>query len=236
MPVQSDEVQSIAPPYYFQEPQTAFLASKIVTEIGGEAVNTDEKFAQIAEYLTQRYGVIDTDVVDGFVLGLKQDISSHDDDIARRLSTNLSAFLIEHGDADYHEKLLRREFVESNGFLPLSDILSVHFDSNEESAFIHLAPARMLTLEQRLKSVTDGLHKLAMKITIDEDLSKLGQVNAISWYVTKHPNHMQYLGFSVVGPISEEIKIKIFHDSDPSEKINAAHISRQDLLEKYLGS
>jgi hypothetical protein len=56
-------------------------------------------------------------------------------------------------------------------------------------------------------------------------------LTASSWIVAKNPGILELLGFTILGPIDEEMKKK--HFSEETRPIDHAIISRDELLKKY---
>lgn len=125
----------------------------------------------------------------------------------------------------------RREFTEEHNFQPLNEILSYHLLPEADEVYIHLAPARTLEKAQREDLVIGGLKVLANHLATHPELQSVKKVGAISWIVTKRPELLTSLGFTIDGPIPKEMQERLF----PHEKIQvgAAHINRDQFLELY---
>jgi len=129
------------------------------------------------------------------------------------------------------EQLQAEAFVEQGHFTRLNEVLS--YGVAGDSIHIHFAPAKELMKEKGIKGsinlVSGGLKKLAKIVEANE---KIKSITATSWIVAEHPKIMESLGFTIVGPISEEHRNK--HWRGDKREISEAEISRENFLAKYL--
>lgn len=131
-----------------------------------------------------------------------------------------------------YESHLRKEFLAGEGFIPLSEILSYHVTKDIEHVFLHLAPARTLTEQERNTAILDGMAELARRLAEEEILAKVKKVNATSWLVAQRPDEFSALGFTLEGPVDEEIRRAHFsHDERP---IHKSSIEKGDFIKRYL--
>lgn len=139
-------------------------------------------------------------------------------------------FLADHFTKEEHEKIHRQAFIESGGFTPLNEILS--FNTHEDTAYIHLAPAETLGPKALIKNVKDGFVELARLLETEEGLKEIKSVVASSWIVAKHPKLIESAGFTIDGPIDEKNRRGMFPGD--TREIWTSHMDRKEFLEKYL--
>lgn len=80
-----------------------------------------------------------------------------------------------------------------------------------------------------IKAFRDGLRELARQVKEDE---RIKEIKATSWIVAANPGLLEKAGFTIGGAIDEKIKMEHFNDED--RPVFWAHMSRENLLEKYL--
>lgn len=139
----------------------------------------------------------------------------------------------EEDSAIVQEALERKRFVEEHGFEPLNELLSFHLTEKGDVAYIHLGPARTIPKEELTLLVGAGLIELAQRMqdVSRVDLDRVTKVGAISWIVTKRPEWLEFLGFTIDGPISEHLQKELFPDA--KIPINTAHIDKDKFLSIY---
>jgi len=129
------------------------------------------------------------------------------------------------------EKQKAEIFVKEGKYIKINDILS--YGAEENSVHLHLAPSKELLREigkeEYQNLILDGFRKLALIIKENEDIK---EVTATSPVVTNNPKGMEKFGFIVVGPMSEEDRIK--HWKGGEKNVSQAYIPREIFLEKYL--
>lgn len=131
---------------------------------------------------------------------------------------------------DVFEQHQRDVFHSQGGFEKLNDILS--FGSYKDVAHIHLAPARTMSPDQLIVSIQDGLHVLAQRLQTDSEFESIERVTGTSWIVAKRPEMLEALGFTIDGPISDEMRTAHFSE-DGDTPISQASMSREDFLKRY---
>lgn len=123
----------------------------------------------------------------------------------------------------------REHFLSHGNLIPLSEALA--FGTHGTTAHIHLAPASSLGIAKLRADVDTGLRELARRLQEEPELQAIQTVEASSWIVAKNPRLIERLGFTVDGLISEEVRERYFHEE--SRPVASAHMSREDLLERY---
>ena len=123
----------------------------------------------------------------------------------------------------------RKQFFLYNEFMPLSETLA--FGVSEGMAHIHLAPSSALGIAALRADVEAGLRELARRLRDDEEFTDVTSVKGTSWIVAKNPRLLERLGFTIDGPISEEIRAA--HFAEESRPVAAAHMDRDDFLARY---
>ena len=113
-------------------------------------------------------------------------------------------------------------------FAPVNEILT--YGIYRDNIHIHLNDLSVSHAEKQ-KLVQDGLRKLAIILQSKPEVNK---VSATSWIVAKHPKSIQDLGFTVIGPISEEFRQKRFKNE--KRPVHYAEMSRNEFLNIYLKS
>jgi hypothetical protein len=131
-----------------------------------------------------------------------------------------------------YEAYKRQEFLKPEDFIPLNEILSYHLTPDKRNVFLHLAPARTFTEQERNMMALEGFTELAKKLDEDQDLQGVERINATSWFVAKRPEQFTGLGFTLEGPIDEETRQK--HFSHEKGQVDKASIKREDFLKRYL--
>lgn len=127
------------------------------------------------------------------------------------------------------ESIERMRFVERHSFTPLNDVLSFHV--NGEEAFLHLAPIRTLSDGERMSKITEGLKILAERLVADPTLATVNKIFVVSWLVVRFSKMIEKLGFTLRGPITPELKARIFPDE--TREVHSSVISREDFLKRY---
>jgi hypothetical protein len=130
-----------------------------------------------------------------------------------------------------YEVYKRKEFLKPEDFISLNEILSYHLTPDKRNVFLHLAPARTFTEQERNIMALEGFSELAKRLNEEQNLQGVERINATSWLVAKRPEQFTGLGFTLEGPIDEETRQKHFsHEKGP---INRASIKKADFLERY---
>jgi len=129
------------------------------------------------------------------------------------------------------EKIRRERILNDGHNIELSKVL--YMDMHNNNAFIHLPPSveyiKENGLKKFIKEIENGLIKLAEIIESNDSIKK---IVATSWIVAKNPGLLERLGFTIIGPISEEVKRA--HFSNEPRPVFEASMSREDFLIKYL--
>lgn len=81
----------------------------------------------------------------------------------------------------------------------------------------------------RKRPTKEGLQKLAEIVKENESLQVIA---ATSWIVARKTERLEELGFTDMGPITDEEREQ--HFKGDTRPINKAVISREDFLKKYL--
>lgn len=125
------------------------------------------------------------------------------------------------------EAKMRKNFIETSGFIPLNESLS--YGKYKKIVNIHVAPSETLSAGTQLSLLKDGLRKLQEVLKNDEEIEA---VTASSWIVAteKGGKIMEKLGFTVVGEISPEMKEKHFRLE--KRQVDEAFIKREDFLKQ----
>ena len=110
-------------------------------------------------------------------------------------------------------------------FTAINELLS--YGKDEDLIHIHVVPDQKV--ENFMTSFRSGMERLAEMIDADKSIK---EVTATSWIVAKHPKILERAGFVVDGEI-EEVMRKA-HFAGEKRTVWKAHISRKDLLKKYL--
>jgi hypothetical protein len=138
-------------------------------------------------------------------------------------------------DPDAFEKLSRAPAEER--FTELNEVFSYNEIPNPEgkkSFLIHLPvdgeKRKRLGLMKIGRMFEQGMHELAKIAADSEDISK---IEATSKLVKKYQRLMENLGFTVTGPIDEELRTAHFKETKPGE-VWHAEIFKEDFLNKYL--
>lgn len=124
------------------------------------------------------------------------------------------------------EKVRREIFVEKGGFSKVNELLSISEES--DTIWLHLAPAKTLSLSEKLALFKQGLQKLAKLLTEKDNVKN---IRATSWIVVQHPKLFERLGFTVEGPISSDDRERYFNEE--SREVWGAYIDRNDFLTRY---
>lgn len=124
----------------------------------------------------------------------------------------------------------RKAFVEYGGFTPLNELLSYGRREDGETVHIHLAPAE--GVEHWRDVVLNGFRELAKQVqTHPEDWETFRTVTATSWIVAKNPGLLERLGFTIEGPISDEVRQQYF--AGETRPVARATMNRETLLRLY---
>lgn len=152
-----------------------------------------------------------------------------EEDFAHTAATKLYAFITENFTAQELEARMRPIFIEQSGFIPLNEILSYGIYRSE--AHIHLAPAKTKPVRETMELIKQGISELARKITTDEEMQHIDLITATSWIVAEHPRIMERLGFTIEGPINEEMKKE--HFADETKDVSRCYMSKEELIRLY---
>lgn len=138
-------------------------------------------------------------------------------------------------DPDAFEKLSRAP--EEEKFTELNEVFSYNEISNLEgkkSFLIHLPvdgeKRKRLGLIKIGRMFEQGMQKLAKITAESEGISK---IEATSKLVKQYQRLMKTLGFTVTGPIDEELRRAHFRETKPGE-VYHSEMSREDFLKRYL--
>jgi hypothetical protein len=127
------------------------------------------------------------------------------------------------------EKVRRERVIQESGSVRLSELMYYNLDLENGAAIIHIAPGHQLKLSEIIKAFRDGLKELAKQTQQDE---RIKEIQATSWIVASNPGILKMAGFTVEGVIDEKMKAE--HFSDEQRPVWWAHMSREELLKKYL--
>ena len=125
------------------------------------------------------------------------------------------------------EKVAREEFRAQGGFTPVNDLLA--YGIHDTVMHLHAMQNKTAELRQKLGMLKDGMKRIAQ---IVRDNEAVQEVTATSWIVAEHPKLLERMGFTVEGPITDEMRAKHFQ-GDP-RAISLAKISREELLRRYV--
>lgn len=145
------------------------------------------------------------------------------------LIAKLRPFLQEYLQAPVHfEEVAREHWRRENNFTSLSKNLV--YEKSEDIVRLHLASSRSMDPAEQLRSVREGLSKLAEVVSKDESITT---VEATAWIVAARPGLLEKLGFSVEAHNlgSEELRE---HFPDENRPVRRATMTREVLLERYL--
>ncbi len=134
---------------------------------------------------------------------------------------------IEHPEA--FERVRREGVLQHQGNVKLSELMYYNMDMENNTAFIHIAPKGDMKLGEIIRSFREGMKELARQVKEDE---RIKEIQATSWIVASNPGLLKKAGFIVEGAIDEKTKIE--HFDNETRMVSWAHISREDLLKKYL--
>lgn len=134
---------------------------------------------------------------------------------------------IEHPEA--FERARREGILQHHGNVKLSGLMYYNMDLENGTAIIHVAPKGDMKLGEIIRAFREGMRELAKQVKEDE---KIKEVQATSWIVAANPGLLEKAGFTVEGAIDENMKAEHFNDEE--RPVAWAHISREDLLQKYL--
>lgn len=113
------------------------------------------------------------------------------------------------------EALQREQHYERNpSFIKINQLLSV--DKEDEVLNLHVPPNETTPLRDKIQMLTEGMKQIAELVQHDQSIK---EVRGTSWIITQNPGLIEKLGFTV---------------DDISKESGEAHISREDLLKKYL--
>ncbi|MBI2639849.1 MAG: hypothetical protein HYW90_03095 [Candidatus Sungbacteria bacterium] len=146
------------------------------------------------------------------------------EDFVRDAATKLRAFVIENFTPQEIEERIRAVFIE-RGFIPLNRLLAYGIYKNE--VHIHL-------LQDKIDDpglIRQGLSELAHKLTSNPELQNIDKITATSWIVAKHPKLMERLGFTIEGPITEELKKE--HFAGEARNVSRCSMTKEELLKRY---
>ncbi|MCR4274663.1 MAG: hypothetical protein NUW02_01265 [Candidatus Campbellbacteria bacterium] len=135
---------------------------------------------------------------------------------------------IEH--PEIFEEIRRERRIQRFGTIKLSELMYYSLDLQNGVAIIHVEPKGNLGFGGILKSFRDGMKELAKQAKKDE---RIKEIKAMSWIVASNPGLLEKAGFIVDGPMDEKTKVQ--HFGDEERPVSVAHMSRETLLEKYLG-
>lgn len=124
------------------------------------------------------------------------------------------------------EAAARKAFAHECAFTPINDLLS--YGREDGLIHIHLAPAKTLSVKEKIAAVRDGLTRLATIVHADESMK---QIEATSWIVARHPKLMKKLGFTVTGPIDDGMRQRRFREE--TRPVSHAVINREEFLRRY---
>ena len=113
----------------------------------------------------------------------------------------------------------RVEFLERGSFIEINQLLA--YGLREDTLQLHVLPNKETSIGEKLKLLREGMEKLA-EIVRDEETIK--EVTIRGWIVLKRPSLLEKLGFKI--ELEWNFFGKIVNDF--------AHISREDLINKYL--
>ncbi len=123
-----------------------------------------------------------------------------------------------------------RDYIQNRSDETINELL--HYSINKDTElYLHVSPAKTLSLQEQLKLLREGLPILAQKLQNDPKLAKVETIGAVSWIVAANPGLLTRIGFTYKGNLDEKRKAESF-PGDPSD-IGEAYISREDFLKKY---
>lgn len=169
------------------------------------------------------------------VSGLREKLAAIPDDtdpgtLTAAAAEIVNTFLAEHFTPESFEEISRQGFIEQSKTIPLNEILT--YGVYKEIAHIHLAPAETMGPKLLITKVKEGLAELATRLESDPDLADVKKITATSWIVAKNPHLLERMGFSIDGPISDEVREQRYRNDD--REISTSHMNREDFLARYL--
>ena len=102
----------------------------------------------------------------------------------------------------------------------------LHYDVRESDIYLHVAPARTLPLETKLRLFREGFHILAEKLKTDPELRGIKNIIGESWIAREHPELLQKLGFTVGD-------FELTEDGILEYNTSIAQISRDEFIKRY---
>lgn len=138
----------------------------------------------------------------------------NDEEFGRLAAEILRRFLEENYGLEELEKRIRGERLKTSHEHVLSDTL--YYGLYKNTLTLHVLPSSTLSRSNQLRSLREGLKKLADELKNNENLENIKIVSAKSWIVEEHPGLMEKLGFTI-----------------EAEKTDRATITRERFLELY---
>lgn len=114
---------------------------------------------------------------------------------------------------------------EEAPFERINDVFTYGIDKN--LAHIHFQPTHEMGEIKRAKLFIAGLDEL---VEIIKKKPEIDEITATSWLVAKYPEKMEKLGFTLTGPISDEMRQKHFKGDD--RPIDGAIMVREEFLKR----
>ncbi|MFH1089668.1 MAG: hypothetical protein V1716_04570 [Candidatus Uhrbacteria bacterium] len=158
-----------------------------------------------------------------------EDTSLDEQKFLNKFQDLLIDFLDRNFDAREYEVKVGLVEARAHGFIPLNEI--IYFGADDNLAHIHLGSARTFGPKEIISLFNDDLEKLAKELEKPE-FKKVKKVTATSWIVAQKPEFFKAAGFTIDGPIGEEMTRR--HFSTETRPVVASHIDREDFLRRYL--
>lgn len=124
-----------------------------------------------------------------------------------------------------------REYIQNRSDETINELLHYSVTKDKE-LYLHVSPAKTLSLPEQLKLLREGLPILAKKLKENPNLQNVETIGAVSWIVAANPGLLTRIGFTYKGNLDEKRKAESF-PGDTSD-IGEAYISREDFLKRYL--
>lgn len=162
---------------------------------------------------------------------IKESYKQEDPEIFVNTSFEIIKVLIDHKseNPEAFERARREGILRHQGNVKLSELMYYNMDIEDGTIFLHIAPKGDMGFREIIRAFREGIKELAKQVKENEEIK---EIKATSWIVASNPGLLEKAGFKVEGLIDE--KTKEAHFKEEERPVAWAHISREDLLKKYL--
>jgi hypothetical protein len=129
---------------------------------------------------------------------------------------------------ELYESIQQQVILERPGYVKVNDLFAYEPVGNDVYQ-LHIFPVR--TRSDKLGLIKEGMKQLAEVVDKDPNIK---EIRGTSWIVASNPGLMKMLGFTIDAPMSEQERKEYFPND--TRDIRKAHITREELLGKYLNS